>query len=379
MLYIKPEMPSGFLRILPRLMLMAGFFILAPAFAATAQTQPERVQSEPRPAALPPQEEAIRALEKSPYENFLSLSYENDLIGDGADKYYTSGVRMTYYNVNTPVPPVIEDIAELLPSVETNATTSTFFTLGQNLYTPSDIEDPNARPDDRPWAAWLYGSIGLTTMTNNHLDEFELTLGVVGPEALGEQTQKLIHRHITDSPLPKGWRHQLDFEPGLILSWQRRWPRGLGGDWHLDFGDSLRLRAEPNVNISLGNIYTYAGTGLMLTFGPGQEILQDTPPRVKPAMAGSGVFTVPDRKWGWYVFAGLDGRAVARNIFLDGNSFDSGSPSVDKKFLVGDAVAGLAFTFYDYRLSYTANYRTKEFDGQKEDTIFGSLTLTTRF
>ena len=51
--------------------------------------------------------------------------------------------------------------------------------------------------NDRPWAAWLYGSIGLATLTDNHLDELEFTAGVVGPQALGEQTQKLIHNHVT--------------------------------------------------------------------------------------------------------------------------------------------------------------------------------------
>jgi lipid A 3-O-deacylase len=314
----------------------------------------------------------------NPYENYLSFSYENDLIGDGNDKYYTNGVRMTYYNIDTDLPDFMLRWADAIPGFDLNDATSTFFTLGQNMYTPSDITKATPQKGDRPYAAWLYGSAGLSTTTEDHVDELELTLGVVGPEALGEQIQKMIHTHVTDSPTPKGWANQLDTEPGVILSWQRRWPRGPNGDWHLDFWD-FRLNAEPNINVALGNIYTYAGTGLMFTFGPYQDTLQDTPPRVKPAMSGSGYFDVPDQNWSWYLFAGVDGRAVARNIFLDGNTFDNDSPNVDKKILVGDAMAGIAFTLYDYRLSYTANYRTKEFDGQPDDTFFGSITLTTRF
>lgn len=357
-------------RLLSLLPLAAGVFVCGPALSQdqAAMEDPKKVERE-----------AKRSVERNPYENYLSFSYENDLIGDGQDKYYTSGVRMTYYNVNTDVPPVIDDIAEAIPGFDINATTGTYFTLGQNLYSPSDIRTSAPQDGDRPWAAWLYGSIGLATLTDDHTDDVELTLGVVGPEALGEQTQKFIHSHITGSPTPKGWRNQLDFEPGVILSWQRRWPQGPGGNWSVDFGHNFRLNAEPNVNVSLGNIYTYAGTGMMLTFGPYQDTLQDTPPRVKPAMSGTGYFDVPDQKWSWYAFAGVDGRAVARNIFLDGNSFDSDSPSVDKKPLVADAFAGVAFTLYDYRLSYTANYRTREFDGQPDETFFGSITLTTRF
>ncbi len=355
-------------------LLMTGLFVFGPALAQDIKPIGENPDD---PAKV--QKEVTKHIRNSPYENYLSFSYENDLVGAGTDQYYTNGVRMTYFNVNTPVPDVIDDLADAVPDFDINATTSTFFTLGQNMYTPSTIDSSTLRPGDRPYAAWLYGSVGLATLTEDHVDEVELTLGIVGPEALGEQTQKFVHTHVTGSPTPRGWNTQLDFEPGVVLSWQRKWPRGLNGNWYVDLGDDFRLRAEPSFNISLGNIYTHAGAGMMFTLGPYQNVLQDTPPKVKPGMSGTGYFDVPDQKWSWYTFAGVDARAVGRNIFLDGNSFDDDSPSVDKKFIVGDAVAGIAFTLYDYRLSYTANYRTKEFDGQDENTFFGSITLTTRF
>ena len=305
--------------------------------------------------------------------NYLSLSYENDVIGGGTDENYTNGVRLTYFDVETPMPPIIKEMAAAIPTFAINPTTSTFFTIGQSMFTPSNINVRQLQQNDRPYAAFLYGSIGLTTVTDNHLDELEFTAGVIGPEALGEQTQKLVHRHITDSDMPKGWSNQLDFEPGLGLSWRRRWPVALTEN----IGD-FRFRIEPNINVSLGNVYTYAGTGATLTFGPFDDRLQDTPPRVQPAMPGTGFFDTPDNDLSWYLFAGLDGRAMGRNIFLDGNTFRD-SHSVDKKYLVADANIGAALTYDDYRLSYTLNYRTKEFDGQDDPSIFGSLTLTTRF
>lgn len=307
-------------------------------------------------------------------KDYLSLSFENDSIGNGTDSFYTNGVRLSWFNAQTPIPGFIQNLSDELYPFGMNETTSTYFSLGQNLYTPQDITLSRAQPDDRPWAAWLYGSVGLTTVTGNHVDDLELTLGVVGPPALGEQTQTFVHRHITSSPIPQGWDNQIEFEPGLIASWGRRWPQ----IWYADFGTDARLTLQPNVTISLGNIYTYAGGGVTLTFGPHQKTQQDMPPRVRPAMPGTGYFDVPEKKWGWYSFASLDGRAVARNIFLDGNTF-SDSAHVDKNILVGDASAGLAITFDDYRLSYSLNYRTKEFDGQDNPAVFGSLTLTTRF
>ena len=343
---------------------------LAFSFLALALL-PAAAHAQQQDASL--QEKIGNKLKNADKKNYLSFSYENDLIAGGGDKFYTSGVRATWFNVNTPVPVFMDEVAELVPTFDLNETTSTFFTLGQNMYTPEDIGISIPQDDDRPWAGFLYGSIGLATLTDNHIDEVEATLGIVGPEALGEQTQKAIHRHITSSPSPKGWENQLEFEPGIILSWQRRWPKAF-----MAKADDFLFRAEPNVNVSVGNIYTYAGTGLMFTFGPYKGRFQDTPPRVRPSMAGSGYFERPPEDWNWYLFAGIDGRAVARNIFLDGNTFKD-SPSVDKKTFVGDASAGVALTLNDYRLSYTYNIRSEEFEGRPNDSSFGSITLTARF
>lgn len=344
-------------------------FLSVPALAQSPSPTP------PKPSA---QTKLTKQLNESNQEgkgaNYVSFSYENDKIGDGSDRAYTSGLRLTWFNASTPVPMFMDTLADAVPTFDINPTTSTFFTLGQNIYTPEDITVAGLQRDDRPYAGWLYGSVGLLSTTNNHTDEMELTLGVVGPPSMAEQTQEFIH-DLIDTRDPNGWDNQLDFEPGVILSWRRRWP----GSLEYNFGDGdYRLALEPNVNVSLGNIYTYAGTGANVTFGPYQGVLQDTPPRVAPSGPGTGYFETPQQGWSWYLFAGLDGRAIARNIFLDGNTLGD-SHSVDKKYFVADANAGIAFTYGDYRLSYTLTSRTKEFDGQDGETSFGSLTLTTRF
>jgi hypothetical protein len=323
---------------------------------------------DPTPQAL-----ATQSIEGNDTKNYLTLSVENDVLGGGTDQFYTSGVRLTYFNVNTQVPVGFEMLDDHIPTFDINTTTSTSYSIGQNIYTPERIDVAEAQEDDRPWAAFLYGSIGLTTLEDNHIDDIELTLGIVGPEALGEQTQKFIHSHISSSPTPEGWRNQLDFEPGVILSLQRRWPelltQKIGG---------YRFSAEPNINMSLGNIYTYAGTGVMFTFGPDQNLWRDTPTRVRPALPGTGYFETPPHGFGWYTFAGVDGRAVGRNIFLDGNTFTD-SPSVDKNYFVGDLTAGAALTYDDYQLTYSLNWRSDEFRNQDASSIFGALTLSTKF
>ena len=81
-------------------------------------------------------------------------------------------------------------------------------------------------------------------------------------------------------------------------------------------------------------------------------------------------------RFNWYLFAGVDGRAVARNIFLDGNTFRD-SHSVDKEIFVGDIQMGIVLTKGDVRLGYTHVFRSREFKTQKESyQQFGAVSLS---
>ncbi|PZP56539.1 MAG: DUF2219 domain-containing protein [Micavibrio aeruginosavorus] len=303
----------------------------------------------------------------------ITLNYENDMIGGGEDQYYTNGVRASLLDLNAGVPDALYKVADFIPLVDLNDETGITYSVGQNLYTPSDIKIAGRQEGDRPWAAFLYGSAGLTTISDDHIDEVEMTLGMVGPAALGEQTQKFIHEHVSDSPTPKGWSHQLKNEPGLILSAQRRWPKL----WETDV-DGLSISAGPYAGATLGNVYTYGNGGFTVQISPKGSEWQGMPVRVRPAMPGSGFFSLPEDGLDWSIFAGVEGRAVGRNIFLDGNTFTD-SQSVDKKFIVGDANAGIATTIGRVRLSYSIVWRSKEFDGQEDDTIFGVANLGIRY
>jgi hypothetical protein len=87
---------------------------------------------------------------------------------------------------------------------------------------------------------------------------------------------------------------------------------------------------------------------------------------------------VPHDKWAWYLFAGVDGRLVERNIFIDDNDLRS-QLTIDKKRWVNDVQAGLVVTRGDFRLAYTFVHRSKEFRQQLEPDRFGSLGFTWRY
>lgn len=309
-------------------------------------------------------------------DTIVSLTLENDSLGNGRDGNYTSGVRFSYLNLNAELPPIAYTIADYIPTFDLNESSSVYYSLGHNIFTPNDITDPTPPPSERPYAGYAYGSIGLVTVTGDHVDDVEATLGIVGPWAFGEEIQKFVHSDIfPNAPTPEGWDFQLDNEPALMIGWQRRYPEYFEQEF---FG--LNFRAEPNFGVTLGNVYTYASTGVNFRLSPDSERWTDAPPRVRPAIPGTGYFEVPeDKLFSWYLFAGLDARAMARNIFLDGNTF-SNSRSVDKNWLVGDANVGIATTFNQFRVSYTLNYRTEEYNGQRDsNAIFGAVNVSYRF
>jgi hypothetical protein len=298
---------------------------------------------------------------------YVNVTLENDLFGKGTDQNYTNGFRIGWFEPGRKPPGITEQLEGILPFLDVNETTSVSFSLGQNLYTPDDIESREQDPDDRPWAAFLYGSMGMTTVAENHLDEYEITLGVVGPLALGEPVQKTVH-DIVKSPEPRGWDNQLKNEPGLMLSWQRRWPTFFQEDV-----TSTYLAVSPHLGLTAGNIYTYANAGVTFKLSSEAGRWADKPLMVRPSIAGTGFFPKTKDLF-WELFLAVEGRAVARNIFLDGNTF-ADSHSISKNPLVGDASAGVTVSWGRLRVGYTLVYRTKEFDGQDDGELFGAVNI----
>jgi hypothetical protein len=101
------------------------------------------------------------------------------------------------------------------------------------------------------------------------------------------------------------------------------------------------------------------------------------PMRIDPSLPGSNFFE-PTGALSVYVFAGVDGRAIARNLFLDGNTSEV-SRSVKKMNLVYDHDLGAAITFYSMRVTYTYVIRSREYKTQPEESKFGATALSFRF
>ncbi len=303
--------------------------------------------------------------EEAPLSGELSVVFENDVFFH-TDHDYTNGVGF-FWVPFTPAPEWLVRVARWIPWFPEDGTIHHGYAVGQSIFTPNKITLAYPPPNDRPYAGWLYLSRGIAVDTDRQFDIFAITVGVVGPASYAEQTQKFIH-NLVNTDEPQGWNYQLRNELGFYVTYQRTW-RELASKKLL----GLDFDVAPHLGGALGNVYTYANGGFTLRYG--QDLPRDSgPPRIQPSALGSVLFEPTDR-FTWYLFVSPEGRVVAHNIFLDGNTFKD-SRSVDKKPLVGDLQWGIVMTWHKYRLSFTDVFRTKEWDAQKYTEHYGSICFS---
>lgn len=300
----------------------------------------------------------------------LTFVWENDSFAD-TDQNYTNGVRLAWLSGTSPTRGLSRFIARRVLNAGDDAVIRRGIAVGHSLFTPTDTQTSAPLPDQQPYAAWLYGEYTAVVEQRREIDQFTIQVGVVGPSAGGEWLQNEFHALIGASNA-KGWDNQLDDEIGLVVSYDTRL-RALAS-----FGSNgLGADLTPNVGVTLGNIHTNLHAGLTLRVG--QDLANDYgPPRVQPSLAGAGYFS-PRDNFSWYVFAGVEGRAVAHNIFLDGSLFREDDPSVSSNSFVTDVQTGLVMQFRQAQVAFTYVERAEEFAEQTEPQRFGAVSLSTRF
>ncbi len=294
----------------------------------------------------------------------FNLLVENDAFA-ATDRHYTNGVQISYLS-----DPMGEDGKYSEPNADEPKAFRFGWRIGQSIFTPTDTEATALLPEQRPYAGWLYAGASLVRSTAYHVDTLSLTVGTIGPDAKGEEVQNGFHELI-DSDEHLGWDNQLANKVGGEILIERKW-RALAQTKMLRLGIDLM----PHVGIAAGNIEAYANTGFTIRIG--NDLDNDFgPPRIRPSLPGSAFF-MPHDKLAWYLFAGIDGRYVERNLLLTGHG-DTKRPQIELERWVADAQAGLAVTLGGFRLAYTFVYRSEEFKQQVQPDRFGSVALTFLF
>jgi len=336
-----------------RLWAVATVVAMAAGSLAAQQPGPPQPAQAPRPRLAPWR---------------MSVRADNDAfnfwrgIHDRPDKEYTNGDEVTVEFSAAPwwgkrfashLSPC------LAPEPSGRRCLTTAFSIGQDMYTPKPSREPRETPDwrnDRPYAAWLYGSGEARVLAEESMRTVSLHVGVIGPPALGELAQRTAHRLsgvYTQDPI--GWDTQVGFEPGIMLSGRsvRRFVgRTPSGGAVVDF--------VPQIGASFGNILTEAEGGFQLRAG-----MNLSSPWWTSGWSGRAPVEL-------YVLSGVRGEAVGHNITLDGNTLGA-TRRVDRVPLVGEYSVGLGGRYRGFVAEWRAVTRSREYTTGPMEHAYSTL------
>ena len=140
----------------------------------------------------------------------FSFHLENDVFAL-TDRYYTHGVKLAWISP-------FKMIHRSNPLSHQAISVS----LGQNIYTPYEIEREDLIEEDRPYAGISYLTLGLHRKKEQTMETFEFLLGIVGPSSLAKQMQKFVHS-LYRGTQPQGWHHQLKDEIVCNFVFDKKW------------------------------------------------------------------------------------------------------------------------------------------------------------
>jgi lipid A 3-O-deacylase len=183
---------------------------------------------------------------------------------------------------------------------------------------------------------------------------------------------------IINSSNTNGWDNQIGNELTLEVICESKWKL-----FKSSRDNGFGLDALYHLGGRVGNVFTYANTGI--EFRVGWQLPNNfgsCPIRAgcetNQAFSDGGRDFSQGDNWNIHFFTGVDGRAVLRDMFLDGNTFQD-SHHVDKEPYVADIIAGIACGNNRFKMTYAFVYRTKEFDTQDTAQVFGAITLSFPF
>lgn len=270
------------------------------------------------------------------------------------DEDYTSGVHLDYDGGG--IPPWAHRLVPRRTTCAVGAAScgTSRLELGQDIYTAAVSElYPRAPDTARPSAGWLYLEQTARTLSTNESDELSLTLGVTGPPSLAKFTQRVAHSVAPQFNRPSDWSRQIAFEPGLIVRYERRHRALLA----MGVADVI-----PAASVSVGNVLTDLEAGLHGRVG------WHLPHPWLPEPPGTSIF----------VDGGVSAQAIARNLFLDGNTFVSG-PRVGHEPFVGTADLAIGVRIRRLSLEYRAVNQTRAYSAGPKwhpwASMVGGITL----
>jgi lipid A 3-O-deacylase len=199
-----------------------------------------------------------------------SLQHDNDLVFD-SDDGYSAGLRIGWMgepydrnaegSFNRQYVAAMSGIVSLLGVSFEERRRSGAIGIQALIVTPEDLERPEPIYDDVPYMGLLSSHFSLFSWNAEDVEEFRVSLGVLGPPSNAASVQKRVHRLIGATE-PKGWDNQLGTHPVVQAGYTRGWRH-----YAREYGGSRRMEWFNSCSADIGTFYNGVGAGSVLRFG----------------------------------------------------------------------------------------------------------------
>jgi hypothetical protein len=284
---------------------------------------------------------------------------DNDLyISPSKDRYYTSGIFLTY---------------RYLSKHTKNKLEKTIFEweVGHKMYSPFKATVSDISMHDRPFAGYLYGSFGKQRVYKNKILKLKLQLGIIGPAALGEELQDFIHTFFNFKKAD-GWKHQIKNAPGINLNASYSQFLIKDATNHLDLTWTNHAKA--------GTVFTNFSTGFFARIGifPLQEMMNSIAFNTNINNRSTGY----KRKKEVFFYAKTTIQYTLYDATLQGSFLNKGSEVTNKltQYHLGLEL-GLSADFHRFNLGYAYLYTGRKSEGLRfrNGNYYGSIQLSYLF
>ena len=285
--------------------------------------------------------------------SFLGVEFQNDFLdcrGHGTDRYYTAGNFLTFSRVHSIKKEVLS------------------FSLIQQAYTPSNLQDTILSNFDYPYAGLLFleSSYGWGNMDSSIYIVTTASLGLTGKYSGVAGLQKALHRIFRDET-PKGWssiveqgalvQTSIDLYKTLLFQRKKR----------LDFYSQWKWGSIYN-NVTLG---IYGGIGYVPPLSIRSLVTPASPsnrPIDNQLMDRFTFYVSPSITW---VFSN---RLLDKSEFLLSKNLTTNSPASGLRSQVVSMEGGLAYNGLAISIIYRQNWQSAELYHSKSHH-YGSISI----
>lgn len=293
------------------------------------------------------------------FKNEFGFKSDNDAyLFYGQDRYYTNGLFINFRHAT--------DQQKLSNSLEK---VTYEISAGQKMYNPISGYSPKLATQDRPFAGYLYAGANVNLFYKKEsILKFGLELGTVGPNALGEDAQKLLHKIVGFYEI-KGWEYQIKNEPTINLTTQFTKLLGRSQAYKSD------LSLESYVNI--GTTFSGAGIGILLRSGDINQLFNSAYTNSQVSNNSKTERLVNNE---YFFYAKPQLNFIAYDATIQGSMFNKDSPvTFETKPLVFAQQLGLNYSTPRFTFDFGLTFKSKEVKSTAKAHQYGSISMYYRF